>query len=201
MSATGSLEPEIGNRESGVGKKLHCRPADSRFPIPHSRLCSGFTLIELLVVIVIIGVLAAALVIAIGGTSERELSNASERFQALLGHACNQAELSGREIGVSVATNGYAFSRLDRDEWRSFGKDGELRARSWPNGMRVELMRAGRPLELTAPGHESPQLVCFSSGELTPFDLVLGLGDASVRYRIDGSDDATLKVERIEIAK
>jgi general secretion pathway protein H len=158
----------------------------------------GFTLIELLVVVVIVGVLVAALTLAIGGSSERQLANASERFTALLGHACNQAELSGREIGVSVAADGYVFSRLDRDEWHAFGKDGELRARRWPTGLHVELTRAGRPLELAAAGRETPQLVCFSSGELSPFGLVLALGDASARYRIEGADDGTLKAERVE---
>ncbi|MEO7324476.1 MAG: type II secretion system minor pseudopilin GspH [Dokdonella sp.] len=159
---------------------------------------NGFTLIELLVVVVIIGVLAAALVISIGGSTERELSNASDRFQALVGHACNQAELSGREIGISIAADGYTFSRLDRDEWRAFGQDGELRARSWPRGLHVELTRAGRPLQLSIPGRESPQLVCFSSGELTPFDVTLALGDAAARYRIEGADDGVVKIKRIE---
>ena len=79
------------------------------------RLLQGFTLIELLVVVVIVGVLAAALVIAIGGSTERQVANAAERFQALLGHACSEAELSGREIGVRLDIDGYAFRRLDGD--------------------------------------------------------------------------------------
>ncbi|MEO6688083.1 MAG: type II secretion system minor pseudopilin GspH [Dokdonella sp.] len=186
------------SRESGIGGKLYCRRADSPFPILHSRLSSGFTLIELLVVVVIIGVLAAALVISIGGSTERELSNASDRFQALVAHACNQAELSGREIGISIAADGYAFSRLDRAEWHAFDRDGELRARSWPSGLHVELARAGRPLQLSTAGRDSPQLVCFSSGELTPFDVTLALGDAPTRYRIEGADDGTVKSTRVE---
>lgn len=177
------------------------RSAESRIPNADSRLSSGFTLIELLVVVVIVGVLAAALVISIGGSSERQLANASDRFEALLGHACNQAELTGREIGVALSAGGYAFSRLDRDEWRSFGNDGELRARSWPTGMRVALTNADRTVALATPGHDTPQLVCFSSGEMTPFALVLALGDATVRYRLDGKDDGTLKSGRVEDAK
>jgi len=173
---------------------------DSRFPIPQSRPPSGFTLIELLVVVVIVGVIAAALVIAIGSSSERQLSNAADQFQALLVHACNQAELTGREIGVAVSTTGYAFSRLDRDEWKAFGNDGELRARSWPTGMRIELTNADRAIALASPGHDTPQLVCFSSGEMTPFALVLGLGDATTKYRLRGTDDGTLKSERVEAA-
>jgi general secretion pathway protein H len=172
--------------------------SESRIRIPRSRPSSGFTLIELLVVVVIIGVISAALVIAIGGSSERQLANASDRFEALIGHACNQAELTGREIGVVVSANGYAFSRLDRDEWRSLGTDGELRGRSWPTGLRIELTRDDRTLALSVPGHETPQLVCFSSGEMTPFALVLALGDATARYRIVGKDDGSLTSGRVE---
>ena len=159
---------------------------------------SGFTLLEVLVVVVITAILVAALTLSIAGTSERQLANASERFQALLGQACNQAELSGREIGAVISADGYTFLRLDRDSWRALAGDGELRARHWPAGMRVELTREGRPVALASTPQDAPQLVCFSSGEATPFALVLALGEVPVRYRLKGDDDGTLKADRIE---
>lgn len=159
---------------------------------------AGFTLIEILVVMVISAILVAALTIAVGGSSERQLANAAERFQALLGHACGEAERSGREIGAVVAADGYAFRRLDGDAWQAFARDGELRARRWPSGLRVQFMREGRPLDVATTQDDAPQLVCFSSGELTPFALTLALGDTAVRYRISGAEDGTLKAERIE---
>ena len=177
--------------------KAHTRFSESRITNYQSRPQTGFTLIELLVVVVIVGILAAALALSLGGSSERELANTAERFQALLGHACSQAELSGREIGVAIGTDGYAFSRLDGDAWRAYGKDDELRARRWPAGLRLEFTRAGRALELATPEQAQPQLVCFSSGELTPFALVLALGDAPARYRISGADDGSLMMERL----
>lgn len=179
--------------------KAHTRFSESRITNHQSRLQSGFTLLELLVVVVIVGVLAAALALSLGGSSERELANTAERFQTLLGQACGEAELSGREIGVAIGADGYAFSRLDGDAWRAFGKDGVLRARRWPAGLRLAFTRGGRPLALATPEQAQPQLVCFSSGELTPFALVLALGDAPVRYRISGSDDGTLKTEKAGI--
>lgn len=190
----------MGNRGSGIvvkpptrGPRRSCS-SDSPFSIPDSR---GFTLIELLVVVVIVGVLAAALTLAVAGNAERQLANEAERFRALLAHACSQAELSGREIGAVLDANGYAFRRLDGSEWRELG-EGELRARRWPNALRLELSRSGRPLELATPERAAPQLVCFSSGELTPFVLSLALGDAPLRYRVAGADDGTLKAERVD---
>ena len=171
----------------------------SPFPIPHSRPPPGFTLIELLVVVVIVGVLAAALVLSIGASSERVLDNTVERFQALLGQACEHAELTGREIGVVVTTAGYTFQQLDGSEWRALGTSAELRARSWPDGLRIELGHAGRTLELSTPEQGTPQLVCFSSGEMTPFASTFALGDA--RMRIVGNEDGTLSSEQVEVPR
>lgn len=202
----------------GVGKR-DCRAAETpsasaqsriarpRFASPSSRSHSpqpstlsarpshGFTLIEILVVVVIVGVLAVALTLAVAGNAERQLADEAERFRALLAHACGQAELSGREIGAVLDANGYAFRRLDGSEWRELA-EGELRARRWPNALRLALERGGRPLELATPERPAPQLVCFSSGELTPFVLTLSLGDAPQRYRVVGNDSGSVKVER-----
>lgn len=73
----------------------------------------GFTLLEILVVVVIIGVLAAAVVLAVDGGSARQLDREAERFRALLGQACEQAELGGRDLGVLVRDDGYGFATLD----------------------------------------------------------------------------------------
>jgi general secretion pathway protein H len=194
------MEPGLGIGDWGFGKAQ--TPTRRRFfqspiPNPQSRPSTGFTLIELLVVLVIAAVLAAALVVAVAGSSERRLANAAEQFGALLGQACSEAELTGREIGLSVAADGYAFSRLDADAWRAFGRDGALRARAWPAGLRFELSRAGRPLQLATAGHDAPQIVCFSSGELTPFALELSLGDAPA-YRVEGTDDGRVETRRAE---
>ncbi len=168
--------------------------------VANLRAARGFTLIEILVVVVIVGVLALALTIAVAGGGERKLANESERFQSLLAHACSEAELGGREIGVVLGNEGYAFRRLDGADWHAQGGD-ELRDRQWPAALRFELRRDGRVLEPASPKHPAPQLVCFSSGEMTSFELTLALGDAAAQYRIRGNEDGHLESKRVEVAR
>jgi general secretion pathway protein H len=158
---------------------------------------SGFTLIEILVVMVILGVLAAALTLAVGvGGGERQLARAAEQTQALVGYACEQAELTGREIGMSINTSGYRFSHLERDNWEAFAS-GELRPRKWLAGGSAALSRDGHDVEIAAQFPDKPQLLCFSSGELTPFRLDLGLGDVAQSYRLDGQPDCTVSLAAV----
>ena len=160
------------------------------------RASRGFSLIEILVVVAIIGVLALVVTLSIGGSTDRQVRREAERFQALVGQACEQAELSGREIGVFVDTGGYAFRLLAGTDWLDLPASGPLRPRSWIDGLRVELAREGRHVDLAGIADAAPRLVCFSSGELTPFALTLVLGDADP-IRVNGSEDAVLTTEHL----
>lgn len=157
----------------------------------------GFSLIEILVVLVIVGVLALAVGIGINAAGgERQLAREGERLQALIVHACERAELGGREIGVRIDAGGYAFSVLGLDGWAADESSGELRARRWIPGLAVELRRDGRPVSSSADGAAAPQIVCFPSGELTPFSVRLGIGDVVGTLDVEGQADGRVELVR-----
>lgn len=166
--------------------------------IPNQRASRGFTLIEILVVVVILAVLAAAVTLAVGAVGgERQLAREAEQVRALLGYACEQAELGGRDVGISLDTGGYRFSIANRDDWLP-AQAGELRARAWLAGTAPMLTRDGRTVAVNERMPEKPQLVCFSSGELTPFRLDLALADLPRHYRLDGQPDGDIKLSAVE---
>ncbi|MEO8671297.1 MAG: type II secretion system minor pseudopilin GspH [Tahibacter sp.] len=164
--------------------------------VRNTPVAKGFTLIEVLVVVVILAVLAAAVSMSLaGGGGERQLEREAQRIEALLRYVCERAEISGRQIGVSFDPEGYFFSETEPDGWHAI-KDGELRRRRWNAAMMVALSRDGIRVDTSISSPEQPQLACFSSGELTPFRLDLSAAELPSSYRIDGSPDGALTLER-----
>ncbi len=125
----------------------------------------GFSLLELLVVVVIIGILATMFTLSVGVLgADSELERETDRLQALLSLAREDAVTQGRELGMHFYPNGYEFAiyeedfveyydpddaeARDRSEWLVFGTSALLRPRSLPEGIVIELEIDGREIIL-----------------------------------------------------
>jgi general secretion pathway protein H len=173
-------------------------PHWSLVPGPCSLLSAGFSLIEILVVTVILAVVAAAVTLAVAGAGgERQLARDADRIAALVGYACEQAELSGRDIGLSLSRGGYRFSRNEHTDWLLL-RDGELRPRKWSVSPVVTLARDGNPVGVVDEFPDKPQLACFSSGELTAFRLELALPDATAAFRVEAAPNGEVVTSSVE---
>jgi general secretion pathway protein H len=164
-SATGISATESAGRKVPAGRA--------------PRAAAGFTLIEILVVVVIIGVIAAGMLLSVTLTGrDRELEKESDRLFALFNYAREQAELQTREYGVMFQDDGYEFLTYDtrRNSWRSVFEDDALGARHLPDGLDFKLIVDGRPVVLTRPKDakdKTPQVMIFSNGDLTAFGATL----------------------------
>ena len=156
----------------------------------------GFTLIEVLVVVVIVATVVGAAVISIGGSGSRELENAAQRAQIRIRLACERALVSGMDIGFSLEQGAMRFGYLLPERWRMMenSPQEELRERTLGSGVQVQLLREG--VESSGLDPEQPQLVCYSSGELTPFEMRFDRSDVPERWTLRGQLDGKLELSR-----
>jgi len=117
---------------------------------------SGFTLIELMVVIVIIGLAAAAVVLAMpdpGGSLQAE----AERFAARAKAARDSAIIESRPVALTVTAAGYDIARRSDGEWRPSAHH------RWAQGTVVEVAGPGTRFDST--GLAKPLYVTLRRGD------------------------------------
>jgi general secretion pathway protein H len=178
-----------------------------RRPAPLHRL-RGFTLIELLVVVVIIGVVAATMVLSINTTGrDSQLEKERDRIVALIDYVRERAALQTREYGLHCLPDGYEFVVFNArtGAWVHDDLDDSLRRRPLPVGLRFALDIEGRRVVLNKPHFTGtltdkvedlqPQILLYSNGDVTSFKLRLERTDpprwVDIRDAADGSVSAS----------
>lgn len=158
------------------------------------RPSSGFTLIEILVVLIVVGLLAALAIVNLGGgTQQRELDNAVRELYLLMQTASEQAILNNQELGLVFEDKGYRFVVYDDEQREWSGQSQRLfRTRTLPEWVVVTpFIDNDVPRLASAEDELRPDVVFFSSGENTPFELEFNVAqqpDILHRIQSDGFD-------------
>ena len=191
----------MGSRAVKASMQTSATGISATNPLAELRRTGGFTLIEILVVVVIIGVIAAGMVLSVSLTGrDRDLERESNRLSALFDYTREQAELQSREYGVMFKDDGYEFLTYDvrRAAWRSIPDDDALEPRKLPDGLGFKLTVDARPVVLTRPADakdKTPQVMIFSNGDLTNFAATLER-DSGVRSVTLMQDDKGVVVQQ-----
>lgn len=135
---------------------------------------AGFTLVELMVVLVLMGLAAAAVVLALPDP-RGSLVNDAERFAARVRAAQEGAIGEGRPIALSVGGGGYRFERRVDRAWQPIAEE-PLAPETWSDGARAIIAADGEGRVLLDP-----------TGLADPLDLTLVRGDERVRVAIEPS--------------
>jgi general secretion pathway protein H len=143
---------------------------------------SGFTLLEVLVAVVILAVLGSLVTVRIAQDARRSLREEATRLAAVLGHAHDEAIVTGAAFAWHPDANGYRFVRRDPDRvWRAVDGDAALRARTFTTG--VQLAAVETPEHTT---NATPAIVISPNGASGPFRITLMLEEHRMRVTSDG---------------
>ena len=150
----------------------------------------GFTLVELLIVLVLLGVVAAMIVPAIGTDERRLLEREAARLAGALEQASATAQWRGETLGVSADRSAYRFWRRDGDgQWSVIAQDEVLGPRVLPTPVQIVADRfAGAPVAGNA------ILPLRPSGRNDPLRLLLYTSQWTVPVEADPLNRVTYRV-------
>jgi general secretion pathway protein H len=169
----------------------------------------GFTLIELLVVMVIIGVMVGTMFLSLGDRGhDSQLEKERDRLAALFNYVQERAALQTIEYGLRCEQGGYRFVMYDSRKalWLEDPLDEQLRTRTLPDGVELALSVEDRPIVLPAPGDPrkrvasldlTPQVMIYSSGDLTRFRLTLTRAAAHRSVVLSGASAGKIELSPV----
>jgi type II secretion system protein H len=106
---------------------------------------NGFTLIEVMVVVVLIGILATFIRLALGdGGRATRLRDTAKVMQQLTTMAAQEAVFTSRPIALVFTGDQYALQELRDGTWQLRPQDALFRARAVPAGVEVRVESPGR---------------------------------------------------------
>lgn len=162
---------------------------------------NGFTLIELLVVLVLIGIIISTAVLSINtGDISTEMDVEMRRIHALINLAREEAILQGQELAMTVEKDRYGFAMFTDNKWQPMDDDKLFRTRKLQLGMELALVventeiKLGKPDDKEADDIEPARIYLLSSGEMSPFELILRNSDESVQFRIRATEDGKMEM-------
>lgn len=144
---------------------------------------TGFTLIEILLVLVIVSIVLSCAVLTINVfDSQRQIKMTAEHLQKVIITAEQQAVLMPEVLSLMFTPNGYEFTFYKDRQWRSLAHD--VLSGRFSAGIHAQL-------------EQKKRIVFNSSGDVTPFKLMISNKNNQKQYLLEMNGEGALKLKKI----
>ena len=154
---------------------------------------AGFTLLEILVVMILLGIIPSVAVFSVGGSKEGEIEQEVQRMVRLIQLAKEEAILNRQELAVKFSPTAYEFLRLEDENWVPYTENRLFYQRELGEEYELRLLQDG--ISVSLQDEDAGRILLLSSGEMTPFELYLGLWNSDYRYHLIGNALGEITVE------
>ncbi|MCW5588560.1 MAG: type II secretion system minor pseudopilin GspH [Legionellales bacterium] len=159
--------------------------------MPNKKINHGFTLIEMMIVVVILGIIATMAVLAMGNIdSESNMKTAALKLNALMQFAKQYAMLKPQQLGLMIDDHDYQFVAFHPD---NANKPWQIISTSPLNGLHV----LSDHLTIKILNRDAiPPIVFYSTGEITPFTLIIENAKHTMGYKIVGLANGNIALQK-----
>lgn len=127
-----------------------------------------------MVVVVIAGILVTMAVLSLGDHARQKLEDEARQLHAWLMLLQDTSLIEGRTLGLRLHDHDIEALQPAREgTWVPFDADARLREHTLPEDMTLRLYLDGEAASIPSEPPEQPQILLWSSGEITPFELWL----------------------------
>nr|WP_301540484.1 type II secretion system minor pseudopilin GspH [Dickeya dadantii] len=162
----------------------------------------GFTLLEIMLVVLLAGVAATLVMMAIPAPKQQDSGWQIARFKAQLQYAVEDSQMNDHILGIYIQPRRWQYALLQRQVVETSPDDQQRLRYVWvpwqpyrmsspselPDGFQIELstqVGAAGDGAGFSPGNGDPHILILPGGEVTPFRLTLRNGNDSAWLQVD----------------
>jgi type II secretion system protein H len=159
----------------------------------------GFTLIEVLIVMLIVSIVGAVGILSISRNQMSRYQNLAKQITSMLSLAEEESLLQSTVLGLGFSPHSfqfYQFADKTKAEHNPWGTpiDTILGSRRIPDDIQITVKLRNREVPLIADAQNpKPQIIISTSGDIVPFNILIGKAGSKPRYQIIGHANGSLE--------
>jgi len=150
----------------------------------------GFTLIEILIVLVIISIISTMILLRfdVHSARPRTVDDVVQHLSMVIGYLQEQAVLQPAVLGLKMNVHGYQVMHFSTDgQWQASSGRGPWHAYEYSEQIVLQIEGEGTVLG-------APDIILYSSGEITPFTLHITTDENTFRQTLTGLENGEVTV-------